>query len=47
MDRATPAEQTQALNEEIRHSAVLLGLALGLIGGLALVLLLLTTWLGG
>jgi hypothetical protein len=51
MDRALPADEAPAdagdpLGAEIRHSALLLGGALGLMGALALVLLLLTAGLG-
>ncbi len=52
MDRALPVDelrlrQADPLADEIRHSALLLGGALGVMGLLALVLLLLTTRLGG
>lgn len=48
MDRARPAEEsaTDPLADEIRHSALLLGGALGLMGLFAVVLLFLTTRLG-
>ena len=48
MKRATPAERVPAtpLAEEIRHSALLLGLALGVMGSFALLLLFLTTRFG-
>jgi hypothetical protein len=52
MDRALPADEAPAdardpLGAEIRHSALLLGGALGVMGLFALVLLLVTTGLGG
>ena len=49
MDRARPVEESTAdpLAEEIRHSALLIGGALGLMGLFAVVLLLLTTRFGG
>lgn len=49
MDRALPAEEVPAdlLAIEIRHSALLLGGALGLMGVLALALLLVTARYGG
>lgn len=49
MDRAQPVEESvvDPLADEIRHSALLLGGALGLMGLLAVVLLLVTTRFGG
>lgn len=52
MDRALPVDerrlaQADPLADEIRHSALLLGGAIGLIGLMAVVMLLLTTRLGG
>jgi hypothetical protein len=52
MDRALPAEEfpvprVDPLADEMRHSALLLGGALGLMGLFALVLLLVTTRFGG
>lgn len=52
MDRALPVDeahlhQVDPLADEIRHSALLLGGALGLMGLVALVMLVLTTRLGG
>jgi hypothetical protein len=49
MDRAMPVEESAVdpLADEIRHSALLLGGALGLMGVFAVVLLLLTTRFGG
>jgi hypothetical protein len=52
MDRALPVDasplpQGDALADEIRHSALLLGGALGLMSLLAAAMLLLTTRLGG
>lgn len=44
---APPAEPPYPLADEIRHSALLLGGALGLMGFVAVVLLLLTTTVGG
>ncbi len=49
MDRALPTDElpTDPLADEIRHSAALLGGALGLMGAFALLLLFLTTRFGG
>ena len=49
MDRALPADELpkNPLADEIRHSAILIGGALGLMGAFALLLLFLTTRFGG
>lgn len=47
MDTSAPTAEPYPLAAEIRHSALLLGGALGLMGSFALVLLVLTTRVGG
>jgi hypothetical protein len=47
MDTPAPPPEPMTLADEIRHSALLLGSALGLMGLLAMVLLFLSTRFGG
>ena len=47
MDTPAPPVEPNPLTEEIRHSAALLGGALGVMGLFALVMLVATTQLGG